>query len=43
MFFERFMCTVYKILHDESLKNISVITFISLAILKMFKNVSSQT
>ena len=34
MFLKYFMCTVYKPFHDECLKNISSITFISLAIFK---------
>ena len=33
MLFKHFICTVYQTFHDECLKNISSITFISLAIL----------
>ena len=40
MFFKHFMCTVYKPFHDECLKNISSITFISLNIevVKQYKD-----
>ena len=41
--FKHFMSTVCKKHHDECLKNISSITLISLATLKMLKNFYSQT